>query len=173
MELVTDAARALIGVQSDWVEATHPVEASELRRFMHATMDADGRHQPGNGSARHAGAVAPLGFPVHAYRRPAAEAWDPLEGHGDPEFDGESRLLRLHLPRMPVRLSGVLNGGYEYEFFSQAGLGERIFCRSAYRDVKQRQGRSGPMVIVTVDDEFAAGEERRPLFRCTTNLVLR
>jgi hypothetical protein len=39
--------------------------------------------------------------------------------------------------------------------------------------VKQREGRSGPMVIVTVYDEFAAGEERRLLFRCTTNLILR
>lgn len=173
MELVTDAARALIGVQSDWVEATHPVEASELRRFMHATMDAAARHQPGHAGPRHDGAVAPLGFPVHAFRRPPGDGWDPLAGHGDPEFDGESRLLRLHLPRMPVRLSGVLNGGYEYEFLSHARLGERIFCRSAYRDVKQRQGRSGPMVIVAVDDEFAAGAERRPLFRCTTNLILR
>ena len=173
MDLVTDAARALIGVQSDWVEATHPVEASELRRFMHATMDTNARHRPGHSSPRHDDAVAPLGFPVHAYRRPAADGWDPLEAHGDPEFDGESRLLRLHLPRMPIKLSGVLNGGYEYEFYSLAKLGERIFSRSAYRDVKQRDGRSGPMVIVTVDDEFAAGEERRPLFRCTTNLILR
>ena len=173
MELVTDAARALIGVQSDWVEAPHPVEASELRRFMHATMDGNLRHHPGYAGLRHDRAVAPLGFPVHAFRRPAGDPWDPLEDHGDPEFDGESRLLRQHLPRMPIKLSGVLNGGYEYEFFSHAKLGERIFCRSAYRDVKQRQGRSGAMVIVTVDDEFAAGEERRPLFRCTTNLILR
>ena len=173
MDLVTDAARALIGVQSDWVEATHPVEASELRRFMHATMDTNPRSRPGFVGPRHDVPVAPLGFPVHAFRRPAEEAWDPLEGQGDPEFDGQSRLLRLHLPRMPIPLSGVLNGGYDYEFRSHAKLGERIFCRSAYRDVKQRQGKVGPMVIVTVDDEFASGEERRPLFRCTTNLILR
>jgi hypothetical protein len=173
MDLVTDAARALIGVQSGWVETTHPVEASELRRFMHATLDSNPRHRPDYAGPRYAGPVAPLGFPVHAFRRPADQEWDPLEGHGDPEFDGTSRLIRQHLPRMPVPLSGVLNGGYEYEFFSHARLGERIFCRSAYRGVTQRQGRSGPMVIVTVDDEFAAGEERRPLFRCTTNLILR
>lgn len=173
MDLVTDAARGLIGVQSGWVETTHPVEASELRRFMHATLDANPRHRPGHTGPRHDGPVAPLGFPVHAFRRPADQDWDPLEGHGDPEFDGNSRLIRQHLPRMPIPLSGVLNGGYEYEFFSHARLGERIFCRSAYRGVTQRQGRSGPMVIVTVDDEFAAGEERRLLFRCTTNLILR
>ena len=173
MSLVTDAARALIGLRSDWVEATHPVEPSELRRFMHATMDTNPRHRPGGASTRHEAPVAPLGFPVHAFRRPAAEAWDPLGDHGDPEFDGESRLMRPHLPRMPIRLSGVLNGGYDYEFFSHAQLGERIFCRSTYRDLREREGRSGPMVIVTIDDEFAAGEARRPLFRCTTNLILR
>jgi hypothetical protein len=173
MELVNDAARALIGFKSDWAEATHPVEASELRRFMQATMDMNPRHRPGHRGLRHDGPVAPLGFPVHVYRRPASDAWDPLEGRGDPEFDGETRLIRLHLPRLPVKLSGVLNGGYDYEFFSNARLGERIFSRSSYRDVKQREGRSGPMVIVTVYDEFAAGEERRLLFRCTTNLILR
>ncbi|HEY4253676.1 MAG TPA: MaoC family dehydratase N-terminal domain-containing protein [Roseomonas sp.] len=163
MDLVTEAARSLIGLRSDWVEATHPVEASELRRFAQATMDTNPRHRM----------AAPLAFAVHAFRRPADEAWDPLEGRGDPEFDGETRVLRPHLPRMPVRLSGVLNGGYEYEFFDHARLGERIFCRSTYRDVRQRQARSGPMVIVVIDDEFAAGTDRRPLLRSTTTLLLR
>jgi hypothetical protein len=169
MDLVTDAARALIGVRSDWVEATHPVEPSELRRFVHATMDAHPRFHPDV----EGGAVAPLAFPVHAYRRPASDPVDPLEGRGDPEFDGETRVLRPHLPRMPIPLAGVLNGGYEYEFFDHARVGESIWCRSTYRDVRQRQGRSGPMVIVTIDDEFAAGEERRPLLRSTTNLIIR
>ena len=172
MDLVTEEARALIGVQSDWVPATHPVEPSELRRFIHATMDSNARHQPG-GVARYGGQVAPLGFPAHAYRRAAGDPKDPLEGHGDPEFDGRTRILRWHLPRMPIPLSGVLNGGYEYEFFSAARTGETIWCRSRYRDVQQKQGRSGPMVIVTIDDEYAAGEERRPLFRSTTNLIIR
>jgi hypothetical protein len=173
MELVTDAARALIGVRSDWVEATHPVEPSELRRFVHATMDGNPRFQPGGGHARYGGQVAPLGFPTHAFRRAAEDPTDPLEGRGDPEFDGESRVLRWHLPRMPIPLSGVLNGGYEYEFFSHARIGETIWCRSRYRDVQQKQGRSGPMVIVTIDDEYAAGDERRPLLRSTTMHIIR
>jgi hypothetical protein len=164
MDLVTEAARALIGVRSDWVEATHPVEPSELRRFLHATMDTGTRRFPD---------AAPLGFPVHAFRRAASDTKDPLEGRGDPEFDGETRMLRPHLPRMPIPLSGVLNGGYEYEFFSHARIGERIFCRSAYRDVRQRQGRSGPMAIVTIEDEFVAGEEHRRLLSSTTHLIIR
>jgi len=173
MDLITNAARALIGLRSDWVAATHPVEASELRRFVHATMDTNPRHRPGQTGQRHPLPVAPLGFPVHAYRREAADNWDPIEGHGDPEFDGVSRLMRPHLPRMPIRLSGVLNGGYDYEFFSHAALGETIFSRSTYVDVRQKEGRSGPMVIVSISDDFAAGEHRRMLFSCTTNLILR
>ena len=173
MDLVTDAARTLIGVRSEWVEATHPVEPSEVRRFIHATMDTSPRYRPDAAGDRYGGPVAPPGFPVHAFRRHASDAKDPLEGRGDPEFDGETRVLRQHLPRMPIPLSGVLNGGYEYEFFGHARLGERIYCRSTYRDVRQRHGRSGPMVLVTIEDEYAAGEEKRPLLRSTSTTIIR
>ena len=30
---ITDAVRGIIGKQSDWIEASHPVESSEVRRF--------------------------------------------------------------------------------------------------------------------------------------------
>jgi hypothetical protein len=36
---ITDAVRAIIGAQSSWAEAPHPVEPSEVRRFFQATMD--------------------------------------------------------------------------------------------------------------------------------------
>jgi N-terminal half of MaoC dehydratase len=38
-EYITGKVKAIIGAQTDWVESTHPVEASEVRRFHHATMD--------------------------------------------------------------------------------------------------------------------------------------
>ena len=41
---ITDAVRAIIGACSDWVEAPHPVESSELRRFHQATMDPTRRY---------------------------------------------------------------------------------------------------------------------------------
>jgi hypothetical protein len=173
MDLITDAARALIGTRSDWVEACHPVEPSELRRFFQATMDPSPRYRSTAVDGRYGGPVAPPGFPVHAFRRPPSDTKDPLEGMGDPEFDGESRVFRQGLPRMPIPLQGVLNGGYEYEFLSYARPGEAIYCRSVYRDVRQRQGRSGPMVLVVIDDEYAAGAEKRPLLRSTSTTIIR
>ena len=173
MDLITDAARALIGLRSDWVEATHPVELSETRRFFQAMMDTHPRHRGNVAGGRCGGPVAPLGFPVHAFRRAASDMKDPLEGAGDPEFDGETRLLRNHLPRLPIPLQGVLNGGYDYEFFSYAKPGERIYGRSTYRDLRQRDGRAGPMVLVIIEDEFAAGEERRPLLRSVATTIIR
>ncbi|MBR0667213.1 MaoC family dehydratase [Roseomonas hellenica] len=173
MELISDAARALIGTRSDWAEACHPVEASEARRFFQAIMDDSPRYRSEAAGSRYGGPVAPPGFPVHAFRRPASDATDPLEGRGDPEFDGSSRLLRHHLPRLPIALEGVLNGGYEYEFFSYARVGERIFSRSTYRDLRQREGRSGPMVLVIIEDEYAAGTELRPLLRSIATTIIR
>ena len=32
------------------------------------------------------------------------------------------------LPKVPIPLAGILNGGYEYEFYSYARLGEIIRC---------------------------------------------
>ena len=41
---ITDEVTALIGMESAPVEATHPVEASEVRRFQQATMDEAPRY---------------------------------------------------------------------------------------------------------------------------------
>ncbi|GGG44160.1 hypothetical protein GCM10010964_34450 [Caldovatus sediminis] len=172
---ITDAVRALIGLRSDWIEACHPVEASEVRRFFQALMDPNPRYwdAASPAAARYGGPVAPPGFAVHAFRRPPDEIEDPLGADGDPEFDGTSRLVRRGLPRVPVPLRGVLNGGYEYEFFSYPRLGERILCRSAYRDITQREGRSGPMVLIVVEDEYATGGEFRPLLKSVSTLITR
>ena len=36
---ITDEVKAVIGAESEPMEAYHPVEPSEVRRFHHATMD--------------------------------------------------------------------------------------------------------------------------------------
>ena len=41
---ITDEVKALIGTESTPVEATQPVEASEVRRFQQATMDDAARY---------------------------------------------------------------------------------------------------------------------------------
>ena len=84
------------------------------------------------------------------------------------------------LPPVPVPLPRLLNGGYEYEFYRYARLGERIYRSSTYLDIYQRDGRNGPMVFVIVADMFttdgpAGGPTGGgiPLITATTTTILR
>lgn len=171
---ITDEVKALIGAQTDWVEACHPVQESEVRRFFQATMDPHPRYWDEKWAAesRYGKPVAPPAFAVHAFRRPPDATADPLDLMDDPDFDGVSRTLRPGLPPVPVPLSGILNGGYEYEFYSYPKMGERIVSRSRFRDIYQREGKSGPMVFVLVEDEFATSDGR-PLLKATNANIMR
>jgi len=174
MNYVTEEVRAIIGAQSPWSEATNAVEASEVRRFFQATVD----HKPlywdeeKARQSRYGGTIAPPAFAVHAFRRPPEETADPLDVGLDPDFDGISRALRPGLPKIPVALPGVLNGGYEYELFSYARVGERIKCRSSYRDVYQREGKAGPIVFIVIEDEYAT-TDGRPLLKSLNTMIMR
>lgn len=171
---ITDEVRALIGVTSPWADASHPVQESEVRRFFQATMDHHPRYwdeQWAKGS-RYQKPVAPPAFPVHAFRRNADDTRDPLEAMAEPDFDGVSRQMRPGLPKIPVPLSGILNGGYEYEFYSYARVGERIVCRSSFRDIYQREGRKGPMVFVVIEDDYRT-VDARPLLKSVNVNIMR
>ena len=171
--LLTPTVLALIGREAPLLEATHPVEASEVRRFHHATMDPAPRYwDPDSpGARRCGGVVAPPGFPVHALRRaPAAD--DPLEHDDHGGLGGYGRSLRPGLPPLDLPLERLLNGGYQYEVFRYARIGERIVCRSRYKDIYQRDGSTGPMVFVVIEDDYATADGA-PLLRVTNTMILR
>jgi hypothetical protein len=173
-DFVTDEVRAVIGAQTAWSEAPHAVESSEVRRFFQATND----HNPvywdeqAAGASRYGGTVAPPGFAVHAFRRAADDSVDPLDVGLDPDFDGVSRSFRPGLPKVQVALSGVLNGGYDYEMFSYPKTGERIRCRSAYRDIYQREGKTGPIIFIIIEDEYQTSDGR-PLLKSLNTMIMR
>jgi acyl dehydratase len=171
---ITDEVRTIIGAQSNWVDAPHPVQESEIRRFFHATMDPKPRYWDEKWAAgsRYGKPVAPPAFAVHAFRRSQEDTRDPLDLMDDPDFDGVSRAMRPGLPNVPVALSGILNGGYEYEFYSYPKVGERIRCRSSYKDIYQRDGKSGPLVFVLVEDEYST-TDGRPLLKSTNINIMR
>jgi hypothetical protein len=173
-DYITDEVRAVIGARSEWSEATHPVEASEVRRFFQGTMDPKPVYWDDMSArdSRYRGTVAPPGFPVHAARRGPEEIDDPLDVGLDPDFDGVSRALRTGLPKLPVALPGVLNGGYEYELLSYARVGERIKFRSSYRDIYQRDGKTGSIVFIIIEDEYATSDGR-PLLRSLNTMIMR
>jgi hydroxyacyl-ACP dehydratase HTD2-like protein with hotdog domain len=171
---ITPEVRGIIGPWSEWIEAGHPLESSELRRFHQATMDPARRYwdEAYAESSRYAGIVAPPALPVHAFRRPAASLEDPFDNRADPEFDGSGRFMRPGLPKVPVPLAGILNGGYEYEFYSYARLGDTIRCRSRYKDIVQKTSKAGPMVLVVIEDEYATGDGR-PLLKSINTQIMR
>jgi hypothetical protein len=69
-------------------------------------------------------------------------------------------------------LAGILNGGYEYEFYSYARLGDTIRCRSRYKDIVQKTSKAGPMVLVVIEDEYATGDGR-PLLKSINTQIMR
>lgn len=170
---VTDEIKALIGRESEREEATHPVEASEVRRFHHATMDPARRYwdEAWANKSRYGAVVAPPAFPVHAFRR-AADAPDPLAPDAEPDFGGMSKQLRPGLPMVNVPLDRMLNGGYEYELFRYARLGEKVYRRSRYRDIYQREGKSGPMVFIVLEETYTTDSDEM-LLRTTNTIILR
>ena len=172
MALLTPSVLALIGAESAPLEATHPVEAGEVRRFHHATMDAAPRYwDPDSpGARRCGGVVAPPGFPVHAQRR-GADAADPLDDDDGGGLGGYGA-LRPGLPPLNLPLDRLLNGGYAYEMFRYARPGERIVCRSRYKDIYERDGRNGPMVFVVLEDDYATADGE-PLLRVINTMILR
>jgi hypothetical protein len=173
LDFITPEVRALIGTESPEMEATHAVEASEIRRFHHATMDAARRYWDERWAAesRYAGVVAPPAFPLHAFRRGPSEP-DPLQADASGGYGGYGRQLRPGLPPLPIPLARLLNGGYEYTFFRYARIGERIVCRSRYRDIYQKDGRSGPLVFVVLDDAFRTSTGAL-LLTVTNTMILR
>ena len=163
---ITPQVKALIGTFTDWYEAPHPVEGSEVRRVLQGVM------APGPLLAPDGREMAPPAFVVHMFRRPLSDAADPLDAGVDADFDGEARRLRAELPPVPIKLPRVVNGGYDHEFYSHALVGERIRRRSRYKDIHQREGKSGPIVFVIVEDEYET-VDGRPIERSTNTQIMR
>ena len=170
-DYITPAVKAVIGAESPPVLALHAVEASEVRRFHQAVMDHAPRYWDLRAAERYGGPVAPAGFPVHAYRRAEHEP-DPLANMDSPDYDGVDRALRPGLPEVVVPLKRLMNGGYEYEFFRYVRPGERIMLRSRYADIYQRNGRTGPIVFVVIEDSYET-ETGEKLLRSLNTIILR
>jgi hypothetical protein len=170
-DYITAEVKAIIGAEAPLVTARHPVESSEVRRFHQALADNAPRFWDPEASKRYGGPVAPMGFPVHAFRRTEEEP-DPLEMMDQPDYDGVDRALRPGLPPVLVPLKRLMNGGYEYELFRYARPGERVVLRSRYADIYQRNGRSGPIVFVVIEDSYETDTGEK-LLRSTNTIILR
>lgn len=167
-DLTDPGPEDLVGPYTDWIEAPHPIELGEIRRFVQAA----GNPQPELRAEPDGRLLAPRGFIVHMFRRPLDDTADPLDESGG---DGAGATIhRLHPDLPPIRspLARAVNGGYDHEFYSCARLGERVMRRSRYAQIYQRQGSAGPLVFVVAEDEYRTADER-PLQTTSNTHILR
>jgi hypothetical protein len=156
MSYVSDEARALIGVESVAV-ISEPVSADAVRRFVQATSEEDPVYwdEP-TAVRRFGGPVAPPLYPMHAFRRPAGTP-DPLARSAeDPDWDGMIIESAGSLPPVDIPLKRALNGGSTVEIHALARVGEPVLRTSVYEGFDEKEGRTGPLVVVRTRSDYRA-----------------
>jgi hypothetical protein len=172
---VTDEIRALIGVPGPRFAAPGPLGLDELRRFVQAVMEPDPVHWDADAAraSRYGTLVAPPLYVLHAARR-ASGTPDPLDRlAGEPDWDGLDVGAGFGgLPALEIPLTRVLNGGTEAELFQLPQVGELIEAQSSYVDIVDREGRSGPMVLATIETLYR-NQDGAPLARVRHTVIMR
>ena len=172
---VTDDMRALIGVPGPKLTAPYPLGADELRRFTQGVMEGNPVHWDPAVAAdsRYGEVVATPLFPMHTPTRTAPGAPDPLDRlREDPDWDGIDRSSAFSgLPAIELPLKRILNGGTEAEFFRLAKLGDVISAQSEYTDITEREGKSGPMVLVKVQTTYTNQDDEKLLVSTMTVIM--
>ena len=167
---VTPEIRGLIGRKGPVRPAAEPLSHDQLRRFNQAAMEPEILIPAG--APRDPAETAPPLWPLHAFVRGSDEP-DPFDVlRQDPELDGTYGAGETGLPPVDLPLTRVLNGGVSAEFFAQAEVGDVIHAQSEYTDIAEREGRSGPMVIVAITTTYT-NQHGRLLCRVTNSFIRR
>jgi len=127
--VVTDADRALVGVDTE--PGYHLIEAGMVRRF----CEAVGLHDPIylDAAAAHA-----AGYP----ERPIpAGFWCAIQVPGS----------ELQRPRLGGFGTRNMNAGTEFDYLKPAYVGQTLACTARVADIRERAGRTGPMVITVLE----------------------
>jgi hypothetical protein len=146
------------GLEGDPQVAAMPLERDALRRFVQAIMDHDPAYYDDAvaDASKFGGLTAPPLYPVHAFRLPA-DTPDPLDVVSkDPSADGTAGIMGVAfgLPQIEMPYRRLLNGGNEIEFFRSLRVGERTVAQPKYVDVTLKDGKSGRMLLVTIETRF-------------------
>jgi hypothetical protein len=167
---ITPEIRSLIGRKGPVRQAAEPLSHDQLRRFNQAAMEPE-IPSPADATGDPAGTAPPL-WPLHAFVRGADEP-DPFDVlRQDPELDGTHGAGETGLPPVDLPLTRILNGGVSAEFFAQAEVGDVVHAQSEYTDIAEREGRSGPMVIVAITTTYT-NQQGRLLCRVTNSFIRR
>ena len=157
MTYVTEEHLALIDKPAPVQTAAAPLTEEELRRFTQAVMESDPVHWDADAARTRGfdGVVAPPLFPPYAARRPAGTPDELDRLREDPDWDAAPVESGVNgLPPLDIPLRRMLNGGVEARFYRLARVGEVISLQSRYVEITEREGRSGPMVFVTLQTDY-------------------
>jgi acyl dehydratase len=156
MGFVTAEHRALLGKPGIRQTAANPVSRESLRRLTQGAMELDPMLWDDEIAAgtRYGRVVAAPLFPLHAFTR-AAGTPDPLDKlAADPDWDGSDGGGIRGLAPLDLPLRRILNGGTRARFFRLARIGDAISTQSRYVQIEDREGRSGPMVVVSIETDY-------------------
>lgn len=156
--------------------AAMPLERDTLRRFVQAVMDHDPVYYDEEAAAasKFGALTAPPLYPVHAFRLPA-DVPDPLEAVArDANADGTAGIMGVTfgLPPIESPYRRLLNGGNEIEFYRSLRVGEKAVAHPRYASVVLKEGKSGAMLLVTVETRFTT-ESGEPLLLNRQTLIWR
>ena len=169
--------RALIGVPGPKLTAPYPLGPDELRRFVQAVMEGDPVHwdEEAAAASRYGEVVATPLYPMHSTTRRAPGTPDPLDRvHDDPGWDGTRSRGRPRRParRSTSRSSGSSTAGPRRSSSGSPKLGDVVSAQSRYTDITEREGRSGPMVLVKVETTYT-NQDDETLVVSTMTVIIR
>ena len=133
--LITDEIRSYIGRKAD--PLVHEVDATGIRAFARAVGYTDPKFYDAE-AARKQGyrdLVAPFGYLGAPVYNPAARPAN-----------------HLRLPDLPVKRR--LNGGTDLTYFRDVCAGDVLKATHSIKDIFERPGRSGPMVMIVIETEY-------------------
>lgn len=147
-----------IGMKGEPKVANMPLERDALRRFVQAVMDQDPLYYDDEfaRSTRYGGIVATPLYPVHAFRARGGSP-DRLDVVRDnPDADGTDSRDGAYsaLPKIDMPFKRLLNGGNEIEFFRCLAVGEVAIATPRYANLQLKKGKSGSMLLVTIETEY-------------------
>src|SRR5690606_6513041 len=145
-----DEIRSYIGMESELQECCDPCEQGSVRRHAQANMDADAisLDKEHIKSTRYPNPASPPLFPAPMLRLEFGQPDLVTERADDPNFDGIVGSSSLGLPPLPLENKALINGGTDVEIFRFAEHGERVWVRSRYKDIYERESSKGTMLFI-------------------------
>ncbi|HEU5230239.1 MAG TPA: MaoC family dehydratase N-terminal domain-containing protein [Ktedonobacteraceae bacterium] len=107
---------------------------------------------------------------MEATEDPALQSGKPLE-YAPPTFPTTFR-LRNSAVRLDTSKMQLLHGEQAYTYVRPLRIGEEVTCVSRIIDVRQREGRSGPMTIM-ITELIGTDSNQQPVFTARGTSIIR